>query len=95
MTYDLYEFVPLTKDLYEQAMTTDYNEAVERLEYNGHIIIERCLADCCEVIANNTDSDEEAFDRIIEDGDMMYPLSEWGRKAQFEIYKQWSAQFDK
>ena len=59
--YNLNEFVPLTAEQMASVGTDDYNEAVSILEANGYVIIERNLADCCEVYRSNADTDAEAI----------------------------------
>ena len=94
-TYDLYKFEPLPQQWLEDLGTDDYDRAVDLIEYHGYQVIERCLADACEVITNNTDTYEEAIEMLTRDSERYFPLSEYDLEHQIEIYNQWLAQFDK
>ncbi len=94
--HNLNEFASLTAEQLESAGTNDYNEAVEILESNGHVIIEKNLADCCEVYRNNAETDAEAIGAIRNDyinGGRVYPLANYEIKEQIIIFTQWLAQF--
>lgn len=94
-TYDLYKFEPLPQQWLDNLGTDDYDRAVGLIEYHGYQIVERCLAHCCEIIGNNTDTYEEAIEMLTRDTDRYFPLSEYGLDTQIEIYNQWLESLDK
>lgn len=92
--YDLTTFVPLPEEWMLSVGARDYDTAVEILEKNGYQVIERCLADACEIIGNNTGTYEEAIEMLTRDTDRFYPLSEYGLDTQIDIYNQWLASLE-
>lgn len=89
MIYDLYKFESLPESWMESAETDDYETAVEFFEADGYQVVERCLADCCEIVSNNTDTYEEAIAMLTRDVDRFYPLCEYVLDTQIDIYNQW------